>query len=370
MGGVRKRTRVKGLWVTVAQGAGKGGHYHARLRDKAQGGKPKWVPLGTDYEAAKKKLYEHRAGAPIPSRVTLAEAVTGWLAYLEQRRPNPNDQKLARVRTEQYLLKHFDPDLRLGALTKEHTLRYRAWLDKRTAKAWRSSSGSEKPEARKLSPLTVLHILSDFRALLKWSEITGRLDRSPFVSKLVMPHIAEKAPKGFSPAEVAALTSLPEPYGFVWRFLLDTGLRWGEAKRARADHVQDGMLLVEKAKGKRVRRVPVADESLLAEVRGRVGLLVPFVSSGSFARTCGKLARLTGVGVHKARHTYAMAWVAEGGSLAALQEVLGHKDLKTTMVYARVTDDLVKREAGRVYAQKNRVPGTTDAPEKERQKGA
>ena len=65
-----------------------------------------------------------------------------------------------------------------------------------------------------------------------------------------------------------------------------------------------------------------------------------------------------------------MGWVAEGGSLAALQEVLGHKDLKTTMVYARVTDDLVKREAARVFAQKNRVPGTSDAPEKERQEAA
>ena len=28
MGGVRKRTRVKGLWITD------GGHYHARLYDK------------------------------------------------------------------------------------------------------------------------------------------------------------------------------------------------------------------------------------------------------------------------------------------------------------------------------------------------
>lgn len=119
-----------------------------------------------------------------------------------------------------------------------------------------------------------------------------------------------------------------------------------------------------------MRRVPVADESLLAEIRSRVGLLVPFVSSGAFARTSGKLARLTGVGVHKARHTYAMRWVAEGGSLAALQEVLGHKDLKTTMVYARVTDDLVKREAARVYAEKNRLPGAGDDTPKEGQKEA
>ncbi len=309
-GGSRKRTRIKGLWVT------EGGHYHARLRDKTTG-KPKWVPLGTDYDEAKKKLYEFKAGAPIPSRVTLAEAVAGW-------------------------------------------------LDKRTLKAWRAE-GAEK--APKLSPLTVMHILSDFRALLRWAEITGRLDRSPFVSRLIMPRIAEKAPKGLSPAEIAKLTSLPGDYGWTWRFMIGSGLRWGEATRARADHVQDGVLLVEKAKGKRVRRVPLTDD-VIAEVRGRVGLLVPFVSPGSFARTSRKLTGLKDVHPHQCRHTFAMAWVAEGGSLAALQEVLGHKDLKTTMVYARVTDDLVKREAARVYAQKNRVPGTSSAPEKEHQEGA
>ena len=73
------------------------------------------------------------------------------------------------------------------------------------------------------------HILSDFRALLKWCEITGRVGRSPFVSRLVMPRIPEQAPKGLSPAEVTALTSLPGEYGWTWRFLIGTGLRWGEA---------------------------------------------------------------------------------------------------------------------------------------------
>ncbi len=358
--GERKRTKVRGLWTT------EGGYYHARLRDKRTG-KPRWVPLGTNYEEAKRKLYEFRAGTPIPSRVTLKEAVSGWLAYLETKRPNPKDQKLAKVRTEQYLLKYFDPEMRLGTLTREHVLQYRAWLDKLTVKAWRK--GDAPAEARRLSARTVTHILSDFRALLKWAEFSDRIDRSPFVSKLVMPRVAESAPKGLSPTEIAKLTSLPGEYGWTWRFLIGTGLRWGEATRARADHVRDGMLLVEKTKGKRVRRVPMTD-ALLRELHGRVGLLVPFVSAGSFARTSRKLAGLTAAHPHQARHTYAMAWLAEGGSLAVLQEVLGHRDLKTTQVYAKVTDDLVKREAARVYGQKNGAPGTSNEPEKECREGA
>ena len=118
-----------------------------------------------------------------------------------------------------------------------------------------------------------------------------------------------------------------------------------------------------------MRRVPLPAE-LPDEIKGRVGLLVPFTAAGSFTRTSRKLSKLKAVHPHLARHTYAMAWLVEGGSLAALQEVLGHQDLTTTQVYARVTDDLVKREAARVYAQKNLVPGSVVTPEKERQEGA
>jgi integrase len=261
MGGTRKKTRIKGLWITD------GGRYHARLwRDN----KAKWVPLGDNYEEAKRKLHRYKAGEAIPSRVTLAEAVAGWLVYLESKRPNEKDRKMARVRTERFLLKHFDGDLRLGSLTRDHILKYRGWLDKQIARPRRGPDKDGTRPAKTLSPLTVAHILSDFRALLKWCEITGRVDRSLFISRLVMPRIPEQAPKGLSPAEVARLTALPGDYGWTWRLLIGTGLRWGEATRARADHIEDGVLCVEKTKGKRVRRVPIA-EDLLADPATKLG---------------------------------------------------------------------------------------------------
>ena len=55
-----------------------------------------------------------------------------------------------------------------------------------------------------------------------------------------------------------------------------------------------------------------------------------------------------GFHVHRCRHTFAMRWLEAGGNLAVLQQILGHRDLSTTMRYARVTDDLIEREAARV----------------------
>jgi site-specific recombinase XerD len=52
--------------------------------------------------------------------------------------------------------------------------------------------------------------------------------------------------------------------------------------------------------------------------------------------------------VHRCRHAFAMRWLEAGGNLAVLQQILGHRDLSTTMRYARVTDDLIEREADRV----------------------
>jgi integrase/recombinase XerD len=52
--------------------------------------------------------------------------------------------------------------------------------------------------------------------------------------------------------------------------------------------------------------------------------------------------------LHRTRHDYAMHWLADGGSLAVLSEILGHADLKTTAIYAKVTEGLVRAEAKRI----------------------
>src|SRR5262245_63135220 len=101
-----------------------------------------------------------------------------------------------------------------------------------------------------------------------------------------MPRIQEQPPDRLSDHQAEQVRSLPEPYGFVCRLALATGLRWGELTRVQASDVERGCLVMHHTKSAKIRRVPLPT-GLLPEVRTRVGRLVPYatVSPGSFART-------------------------------------------------------------------------------------
>ena len=63
------------------------------------------------------------------------------------------------------------------------------------------------------------------------------------------------------------------------------------------------------------------------------------------------MRRLTGIEdfhVHQMQHTFACQWLERGGSLAALQQVLGHASIMTTQRYASLSDETVVREAVRL----------------------
>ena len=47
---------------------------------------------------------------------------------------------------------------------------------------------------------------------------------------------------------------------------------------------------------------------------------------------------------HDLRHTFASHYIMRGGSLKALQEILGQKDIKMTMRYAHLSNDFAKEE--------------------------
>lgn len=241
---------------------------------------------------------------------------------------NEKGQKLARQRVEWYV----KPYLGVRPVTNvsaNHLREYRLWL-----------------EGREISLQTVAHILSDVRCLFGWAEDSGYVVRSPFPKRL-MPRIQERPPDRFTDQEVDCLLGIPEPWAFVMRLGLGTGLRWSEMARAQASHLQDGLLVVSHTKSTRVRRVPLRTQ-LEREVRQRVGLFVPPGNYWHFVLRVRKLSGVERFHPHMLGHTFACRWIEDGGSLAALQQMLGHASIVTTQRYAQLADAAVRAEVERL----------------------
>ena len=88
-----------------------------------------------------------------------------------------------------------------------------------------------------------------------------------------------------------------------------------------------------------------------------MGRLMPYSeqASGSFTRLVREASGVARFHAHQTRHTFACLWLERGGSLAALQQILGHSTIVTTQRYAKLGDDLVRAEAERIENRSSTV---------------
>jgi integrase len=300
------------------------------------------IPLGRDPDRAVTRALGIRrrikAGLPPleerPAIFTVRDAVQSWLDDHVRHARHGAFAENTRKRCERVLLP-FMGDLPLEQVTAGALFAYRNHLVARKSR-----------RGRPFSTATIRMFLGDVRAVLNHALTLQVLDRSP-IPRRWLPRLPERAPDGLTNEEQAKLQALPGEYGWALRLLLGTGMRWSELVRARAQDVQGGKLIIRRSKSGKVRRIPLAPE-LLAECRGRVGRLVPFEDVCEFNKRVRELSGIDRFHSHLCRHTFATEWREAGGSLAALQAVMGHGTIAVTERYGTIGDDLVQREAMRL----------------------
>jgi integrase len=167
--------------------------------------------------------------------------------------------------------------------------------------------------------------------------------------------------------EAAQLLAATDPG--PWRVMilcgLRAGLRQGELLELRWEDVDlvKGVLRIRRAiydgvvdvpKGGRSREVPMSDELRAGfrelPSRSACGLVWPGIAGANLSkgeckwplwRAC-KRAGLRRVGWHALRHTFASHLVMRGVPLKAVQELLGHEDITTTMRYAHLAPGITR----------------------------
>jgi integrase len=120
------------------------------------------------------------------------------------------------------------------------------------------------------------------------------------------------------------------------------------------DHAQ-GTLTVHESKSGRFRVIPLHEDlaAFLLPLRGRPeGYVMGREYKAlrwSFHRAAARLG-LAGVSMHTLRHTFASHFVMSGGELTALKEILGHRDVTTTLIYSHLAQDFKRWEINKLPA--------------------
>lgn len=175
----------------------------------------------------------------------------------------------------------------------------------------------------------------------------------------------------------------------LFELMLSAGLRVSEAVNLRPADIdwQAGTIRVNLGKGGKDRVVPVSSDTLgwlqaWASKRAELGCNghQPFLvgirtGKGMTTRNAhavvSKQAALAGiekaVGPHTLRHTYATRLLDSGFSIREVQELLGHSDVSTTMIYTHVNPAALRakvqgrtEQAAEVQALAQKLAGLTE----------
>lgn len=231
-------------------------------------------------------------------------------------------------------------------------------------------------ECRRRPAGTAKQVVSALRSLLRYLHVEGLIDR-PLVA--AVPSVAgwqlSGLPRPLDRDEVRRLLGACDRRTVAGRrdfaillLLSRLGLRAGEVAALELDDIdwRSGELVVS-GKGGRVTRLPLPDDVGAAiagwlrrgrplTVQGRgvfVRLRPPHRSLtaggvGSAVVHAGQRAGLGAIGAHRLRHSAASEMLGAGAPLEEIGQVLGHRKLATTAIYAKI-DRLALRALARPW---------------------
>ena len=317
----------------------------------------------------------HRSEWSRPGLCCLLEVLEslGELEHEERPVASPSETLLASFETYLLTERALAPGTVRGYV--DHARRFLGWLPAGTSLAEVNASnvtGALRREAAAVSVAATQYFRSGLRAFLRFCFTEGlvAVDLSD-AALAVTGRRRSSLPRGIEPEAARALlgacdrrTALGRRDYAVLITLLRLGLRAGEVARLRLDDLdwRAGELVVH-GKSARHDRLPLpvdVGEAISAYLRrGRprsdrrevfLRARAPFepIATGTIGSTVRRACRRAGiaeVGPHRLRHTAACEMVRAHVPLVEIAQVLRHKSLQSTAIYARVDLDALRELA-------------------------
>jgi len=177
-----------------------------------------------------------------------------------------------------------------------------------------------------------------------------------FFEEIPRPQKRESLPKVFSKNDISKIFSKVDnpKHLLMIKLCYGMGLRVSEIVNLKITNIDSRRMLVhiEAAKGKKDRYVTLPS-SILDDLRNYYRTYRPktYLFEGQhggqyairsvqavFKRAMQKAKINKSVGIHGLRHSYATHLLESGTDMAFIQKLLGHKDIKTTEIYAKVSN--------------------------------
>jgi len=256
----------------------------------------------------------------------------------------------------------------LSAITPQIMAGFQSWL-------YQAKSRYRKPYSLKTQIITLNSIQVFFKHLHK----TGVILSNP-AEAIRLPKDPKRLPGTLlTPREVKKLLSQPDTstvLGFrdrtIYEILYSTGLRVSEMTGLRVQdlNLSQTSIFIKETKHFRDRYVPFGETAgrYLAEYLDHVRPFLIREPSGEtvFLSRCGRALDDGGVQlklriyaerakikkhltVHTFRHTVATEMLRHGADLRQIQELLGHRNLRTTQIYTHIVKGELKRVQSRCH---------------------
>jgi integrase len=250
-------------------------------------------------------------------------------------------------------LKIYSPNgINFHNLDKEYVEGFKSYLDK-----------NAKTKAQKLlSQNSKYSYFGKFKAALKQAVKDGFLKTNPSES---ISHFKQGEPQ----REFLTLDELQSVVNVeceipllkkAFLFSALTGLRWSDIEKLVWSEVQHSKemgyyIRFRQKKTKGVETLPISEQaySLLGEQNEKSnkifeGLNYSAWSNLKLQQWVMKAGISKTITFHCARHTYATLQLTMGTDIYTVSKLLGHKELRTTQIYAKVIDDKKKDAANRI----------------------
>ena len=187
------------------------------------------------------------------------------------------------------------------------------------------------------------------------------LRRERFMIEIPRPKKPSKLPKVIAPVDIKKLFEVTPnlKHNTMLKLCYGLGLRVSEIVNLKITDIDSNSMqvFIERAKGKKDRYVNLP-QSILVQLRtyfieykpklylfeGQYGGHYSSRSAQQVFRNALLKAKINKtVGIHSLRHSFATHLLEQGTDIRFIQELLGHIDIKTTLLYTEVSDKSIRK---------------------------